>query len=71
LLTGGTGRDTFDFNRVSEIGSAAGSRDIIQDFVEGFDRIDLRTIDASTASGNQNFHFVTAEGGSFSGAKAS
>ncbi len=69
LLTGGTGRDTFDFNSVTEIGSAAGSRDIIQDFVGGFDRIDLRTIDASTALGNQNFHFVTAEHSNFSGAK--
>jgi Ca2+-binding RTX toxin-like protein len=63
-LAGGTGADIFDFNSIKD--TPAGGRDTIQDFVQGNDRIDLRTIDASTAiAGNQAFSFIA--GKSFTG----
>jgi serralysin len=72
-LSGGAGADIFDFNSIKD--SLASARDIIQDFVRGLDRIDLRTIDANTAAGgDQGFSFIgskafTGQGGqlSFSG----
>ncbi len=69
ILTGGNGHDQFDFDTVGEIGTQRGDRDIISDFTHGMDRIDLKTIDASTSRGSQAFHFVTGEDNSFSGAK--
>jgi serralysin len=63
-LVGGAGADVFDFNSIKE--TPAGARDIIQDFVQGVDHIDLRTIDASTvAAGDQAFSFIAAK--SFTG----
>jgi Ca2+-binding RTX toxin-like protein len=56
-LSGGTGTDIFDFNSVKD--SLSSARDTIQDFVRGVDRIDLRTIDANTATGgDQAFSFI-------------
>jgi serralysin len=56
-LSGGAGTDIFDFNSVKDSPSSA--RDTIQDFVRGVDRIDLRTIDANTATaGDQAFSFI-------------
>jgi Ca2+-binding RTX toxin-like protein len=56
-LSGGTGTDIFDFNSVKD--SLSSARDTIQDFVRGADRIDLRTIDANTATGgDQAFSFI-------------
>lgn len=50
------GKDTFDFNAISESGTTASKRDIIRDFNNGDDRIDLSTIDANTTiAGNQAF----------------
>lgn len=50
------GKDTFDFNAISESGTTASKRDIIRDFNNGNDRIDLSTIDANTTiAGNQAF----------------
>jgi Ca2+-binding RTX toxin-like protein/subtilisin-like proprotein convertase family protein len=58
VLWGGEGSDTFDFNAVNESGIATNSRDVIMDFQQGQDRIDLGTIDASSAqSGNNSFVF--------------
>ena len=58
VLWGGEGSDTFDFNAVNESGIATTSRDVIMDFQQGQDRIDLGTIDASSAqSGNNAFVF--------------
>jgi Ca2+-binding RTX toxin-like protein len=58
ILIGGTGRDFFDFNSIKESVKGA-SRDIITDFNRAVDdRIDLRTIDAQTGGGNQNFKFI-------------
>jgi serralysin len=56
-LSGGGGTDKFDFNFVDE--SKVGSvRDIINDFVRGTDHIDLRSIDARSGSGNQDFTWI-------------
>lgn len=58
VLWGDEGSDTFDFNAVSETGNSATTRDIIMDFEQGRDRIDLSTIDASSAlRGNNSFLF--------------
>ena len=58
VLWGGEGSDTFDFNAISDSGNSATSRDVIMDFQQGLDRIDLGTIDASSAqSGNNAFVF--------------
>jgi Ca2+-binding RTX toxin-like protein len=68
VLTGGAGKDFFDFDSIAEIGKTAGKRDIIKDFLPGIDRIDLKSIDASSGvAGNQPFKFVAAEGSAFSG----
>lgn len=53
-LRGGSGSDIFDFNNVNETGNTATTRDVILDFQQGQDRIDLSTIDASTALGGNN-----------------
>ena len=70
LITGGTGQDTmtgnggsdtFIFNTVAEIGKTAATRDVITDFTEGGDKIDLSAIDADKSlAGNQVFHFIGA-----------
>ena len=56
-LTGGAGRDTFWYGGVSA--SPVGAADSITDFSVGVDKIDLRSIDASTwASQDQAFSFI-------------
>lgn len=40
-ITGGAGADWFKYSTVSDSGAASGVRDIITDFVEGTDKIDL------------------------------
>jgi Ca2+-binding RTX toxin-like protein len=67
-LTGGAGNDRFDFNDVAESGLNAATRDVVIDFADGFDRIDVRTIDAK-ANANGNNAFVFNATGSFSGAE--
>ena len=64
VMTGATGIDTFfyadyigDANADSGVG--AGLRDIITDFVQGTDKIDLSDIDADVVTaGNQAFSFI-------------
>jgi serralysin len=61
---GGAGADIFDYNSTKD--SLSSARDTIQDFLRGTDRIDLRSIDASTkTSGNQAFSFIGSK--SFAG----
>jgi serralysin len=56
-LTGGSGRDAFWYGGVSA--SPVGAADSIKDFSVGVDKIDLRSIDASTwASRDQAFSFI-------------
>jgi Peptidase M10 serralysin C terminal/RTX calcium-binding nonapeptide repeat (4 copies) len=58
-LTGGPGADFFDFISLSDSGVTAGTRDLIADFEQGSDTIDLSAIDANmTAAGNDPFTFI-------------
>jgi Ca2+-binding RTX toxin-like protein len=60
-LTGGPGADFFDFISLSDSGITAGTRDLIADFEEGSDTIDLSAIDANTknaAGTNDAFTFI-------------
>lgn len=64
-LTGGEGNDVFYFHAVSD--SRPGARDIITDFLSGFDRLDFSRIDANTrVAKKQDFSFI--ENLDFSGA---
>ena len=57
-MTGGGGRDTWDFNDVAD-SPAGATRDLVTDFAPGQDVIDLAGIDAdSTVPGNQSFRWV-------------
>ena len=57
-MTGGGGRDTWDFNDVAD-SPAGATRDVVTDFAPGQDVIDLAGIDAdSTVPGNQSFRWV-------------
>jgi hypothetical protein len=58
VLSGGAGRDVFVFKSHTESGTGS-RKDTITDFQTSMDRIDLRSIDASTnISGNQAFVFI-------------
>lgn len=57
-LTGGEGSDTFRFDRGFETIRTASMRDVITDFLQGTDRIDLSRIDANTRiAADQAFTF--------------
>ena len=57
-MTGGGGRDTWDFNDVAD-SPAGATRDLVTDFAPGQDVIDLAGVDAdSTVPGNQSFRWV-------------
>ncbi|MER8435016.1 VCBS domain-containing protein, partial [Mesorhizobium caraganae] len=57
-LTGGAGSDTFYYGpTVTDSAPTAGNFDTITDFVHGVDKIDLSSIDASGAAGDQAFLF--------------
>ncbi|WP_330114233.1 peroxidase family protein [Pseudomonas sp. JS3066] len=62
LLTGGADADIFAFAALNESGTSGGTRDVINDFQLGVDRIDLGQIDARTTgpgnAGNQDFSFL-------------
>jgi len=47
LLTGAAGNDIFKFNALSELGFGVANRDVITDFAQGQDKIDLSTIDTN------------------------
>jgi Ca2+-binding RTX toxin-like protein len=75
VLVGGRGHDTlfgeggadrFDFNSVKESGRGVSHRDVIMDFEQGVDSIDLSGIDANShRRGNQTFTFI--DDGQFTG----
>ena len=52
---------------LSDSGVKASARDLITDFTQGEDRIDLGVIDAKTGGGNDDFSFIGV--GNFTGAK--
>ncbi|MCE9521361.1 MAG: hypothetical protein K8S25_02880 [Alphaproteobacteria bacterium] len=56
-MFGGAGADTFRFND-NDTGATALTRDIIYDFLDGTDLLDLRLIDAIAGGADQNFIFA-------------
>ena len=57
-MFGGAGADTFVFTLSKDSSAKVSSADIIKDFDQGVDRIDLSAIDASTKlRGNNEFTF--------------
>jgi uncharacterized delta-60 repeat protein len=50
VLEGGSGSDVFVFNAASETGTTSAASDVVNDFVRGLDKVDLRGIDANTAT---------------------
>lgn len=71
IFIGSTGADRFDFNKLSEMGNNAATRDVIRDMHLYLDpdKIDLATLDANTtAAGDQAFSFVAVPTTVFSGA---
>jgi len=60
-FTGGAGNDKFDFNSFAELGTIS-TYDVIDDFTQGQDKIDLSTLDANnnSADGNQAFALVNS-----------
>ena len=68
ILTGGTGEDVFIFRKIGHSSPAIATRDVITDFTQGDDTIDLTIIDANaTSSGNQAFIFLASVGAAFTG----
>lgn len=63
VLIGGAGRDVFSWFALTD--SLPTGRDLVADFGQGADRMDLRRIDAGDAPGDQAFAFVA--GGAFTG----
>lgn len=59
ILTGGAGFDSFDYNEVQD-SLPGGNRDIITDFEQGIDKIDLIGIDADISTGaDEDFKLIT------------
>ena len=68
VMQGGGGADKFVFLTATDSGKIAATRDIIQDFVHGSDKIDLGAIDANgSATGLGTFNFQSVQGAAFSG----
>ena len=61
-MTGGGGNDRFDFNSLNDSKVGGAVRDIITDFVQGADKIDLAGIDAITGGGDDAFTFIENSG---------
>ncbi|MGF6200135.1 beta strand repeat-containing protein [Pseudomonas laurylsulfatiphila] len=69
VLTGGVGNDIFDFNALAETGLTSATWDIITDFTQGADKIDLSTLDANTATAtNEAFSSIIGSSAAFNAA---
>jgi Ca2+-binding RTX toxin-like protein len=69
VFTGGAGNDIFDFNSLSETGLTSSIWDVISDFQQGSDKIDLATLDANTATAaNDAFNSIIGSTTSFTAA---
>lgn len=65
-LTGGEGRDKFVFKSINDSGLTADTMDVVTDFTQGLDKIDLSAIDANTATlFNNRFTNLITEGNDF------
>jgi len=65
-LSGDTGADRFVFKALSDSGITRSTRDIIQDFEDGIDKIDLSAMDANTkTSAIDDFTLLHGSGTSF------
>jgi len=60
LLTGGAGADVFDYDALGE-SAVGGNRDVIADFEQGSDRIDLSDLALSLFVGDAGFSGTTGE----------
>jgi Ca2+-binding RTX toxin-like protein len=58
ILTGGAGADDFIFDKLSDSGTTASTRDVITDFDPEFDLIDLSFIDAKSGGIDDAFSFI-------------
>jgi hypothetical protein len=59
ILTGGTESDIFGYSSTKDSGTTKATRDVITDFEDGTNRIDLARIDANTKLANdQAFNFI-------------
>ena len=58
ILTGGADADKFFFDKLSDSGITASTRDVITDFTQGQDHIDLSAIDAKTGGLDDEFSFI-------------
>lgn len=68
VMQGGGGADKFVYLNASDTGTTAATRDLIQDFTPGSDKIDLGAIDANGAdAGDGTFSFQAASGAAFTG----
>ncbi|MES1197002.1 MAG: calcium-binding protein, partial [Pseudomonadota bacterium] len=63
-IFGGSGNDVFVYQTTSDSGTTGATRDLINDFVQGQDHIDLSAIDAISGGGDDAFSFIGA--GAFS-----
>ena len=64
-LSGGAGRDMFVFNDVADLGNSLALTDVILDFEQGVDRIDLSRIDASSIDRGNNTFIWSSNNASF------
>ncbi|MEP9400206.1 cadherin domain-containing protein [Sphingomonas silueang] len=70
-LTGGAGNDVFKFDSALDSSTLSSLRDVITDFRQGEDKIDLSAIDANIsllAPGDQAFALLGSPGAKFTGA---
>ncbi|MES1201643.1 MAG: calcium-binding protein [Pseudomonadota bacterium] len=57
-IFGGAGNDVFVYQATSDSGVTGATRDLINDFVQGADHIDLSAIDAITGGSDNSFTFL-------------
>lgn len=68
IMRGGAGADVFHYLNSAETGKTATTRDLIQDFTVGVDKINLTIADANILlAGDQNFAFLATRGAAFTG----
>lgn len=64
-LTGGTGADQFLFTALAQSGATPGSADVLVDFTQGDDIVNLTALDAKAGNANSNDSFAFIGAGAF------